>query len=117
MTQQLHGLVAATHTPFSADGQLNLAAIERQAEHLLRAGVETVFIGGTTGESHSLTVDERLQLAQRWSEVVRGSALRVVVHVGSNCLPDCCRLATQAQTLGATAVARAGTQLLQTKNA
>jgi N-acetylneuraminate lyase len=56
----LHGLVAATHTPFDADGGLNLVVVERQAEHLLRAGVETVFIGGSTGECHSLTVDERL---------------------------------------------------------
>ncbi len=99
----MHGLVAATHTPFHADGQLNLAIVERQAEHLLRHGVQTVFIGGSTGECHSLTVEERMALAQRWSEVVRGSALRLVIHVGSNCLADARVLANQAQTLGAAA--------------
>lgn len=102
---RLHGLVAATHTPFDADGQLNLAAVEQQAEHLLRTGVRTAFIGGSTGESHSLTVEERLQLAQRWADVVRGSAMRFVVHVGSNCLADARRLAAQAQTLEAAAIA------------
>lgn len=101
----LHGLVAATHTPFHADGALNLAAVEQQAAHLLRNGVTNVFIGGTTGESSSLTLDERLALAQRWSEVARGTALRVVVHVGSNCLADARALAAQAQKLGATAIA------------
>ncbi|MBM3997128.1 MAG: hypothetical protein FJ303_23705 [Planctomycetes bacterium] len=88
MTIKLHGLVAATHTPFDANGRLNLAAVEKQAEHLHRNGVKTVFIGGSTGESHSLTVEERMALALRWSEVVRGSGLRLVVHVGSNCLAD-----------------------------
>jgi N-acetylneuraminate lyase len=104
MTLKLHGLVAATHTPFNADGQLNLTVVERQAEHLLRNGVKTAFIGGSTGESHSLTVEERLALARRWSEVARGSPLRLVVHVGSNCLPDARALASQAQSLGAAAV-------------
>ena len=58
MITKLHGLVAATHTPFDAAGELNLAAVETQAEHLLRTGVATVFIGGSTGESHSLTIAE-----------------------------------------------------------
>ena len=58
----LHGLVAATHTPFHADGSLNVAAIETQGAHLLRSGVSTVFIGGTTGESGSLAIDERRAL-------------------------------------------------------
>jgi N-acetylneuraminate lyase len=105
MTAKLHGLVAATLTPFKSDGQLNLPVVAKQAELLLRNGVNTVFICGSTGESYSLTVEERLALAQRWSEVARGSALRVVVHVGSNCLADARTLASQAQSLGTTAIA------------
>lgn len=105
MTLKLRGLVAATHTPFDAGGSLNLAAVEKQAEHLARSGVSTVFVGGTTGESHSLSLDERLALARRWAEVLRGSAVRLVVHVGSNCLPDARALAEQARALGAAAVA------------
>jgi N-acetylneuraminate lyase len=101
---KLQGLVAATHTPFHADGGLNLAVVERQAEHLLRDGVRKVFIGGTTGESHSLSLEERLALAERWIEVARGTTLTVVVHVGSNCLADARRLAKQAQSLGAAAI-------------
>lgn len=104
MTLPLHGLVAATHTPFHADGRLNLGAVEQQAAHLQRNGVDTVFIGGSTGEGHSLSVAERLALAGRWSEVVRGAALRLVVHVGSNCLADARTLAAQAQALGAAAI-------------
>lgn len=101
---RLQGLVAATHTPFHADGSLNLAVVEKQATQLIADGVSHAFIGGTTGESASLTVDERLQLAVRWMEVTRESSLKVVVHVGANCLSDAAVLATQAGRLGAAAV-------------
>src|SRR5688572_32020682 len=101
---KLHGLIAATHTPFHPDGSLNLAVVETQAAHLLRNGVKTVFIGGTTGESSSLTVEERLALAKRWSEVARGTEIKVIVHVGGNCIADARALAAQAQQLGATAI-------------
>ena len=78
----LHGLVAATHTPFRADGSLNLAIVEKQAVHLLAGGVKFAFIGGTTGECSSLTVEERQLLTTRWTEVARGTELKVIVHVG-----------------------------------
>jgi N-acetylneuraminate lyase len=98
------GLVAATHTPFHADGTLNLAVIEKQATHLLTTGVKRAFIGGTTGESHSLSLAERRALTERWMEVTRGSDLKVIVHVGANCLGDVRDLAAQAQSLGAEAI-------------
>jgi N-acetylneuraminate lyase len=104
-THPLHGLVAAVHTPFHGDGSLNLAAVERQALHLSSNRITTVFVGGSTGEYSSLAVDERRALAERWIEVARGSALRVVIHVGSNCLTDARSLAAQAQSLGAIAIA------------
>ena len=101
----LRGLVAATHTPFLKDGALNLAAIETQAAHFLAHGINTVFIGGSTGESHSLTCEERRQLAQRWMEIAHGSEMKVIVHTGSNCLSDAVELARQASELNAFAVA------------
>ncbi len=101
---RIHSLVAATHTPFHSSGALHLNMVERQADHLVNAGVDTVFIGGTTGESHSLSLSERRSLTQRWMEVVAQSELRVVVHVGGNCLTDVCELAAQAQSLGAVAI-------------
>ena len=105
VSQRLHGLVAATHTPFHADGSLNLAVVEKQAAHMLKNEVGTVFIGGSTGESHSHTLDERRALAQRWSEVVHGTKLRLVVHVGANCIEDARSLAAQAESVGAAAIA------------
>jgi N-acetylneuraminate lyase len=105
LNPKYQGLIAAAHTPLRTDGELNLGVVERQAEHLLRDGVLAAFIGGTTGECHSLTVGERQALACRWAEVIQGTDLRLVVHVGSNCLADARALAAQAQSLGVHAVA------------
>ena len=101
---KLTGLVAAAHTPFKQDGALNLAAVEKQAAHFQKNKINVAFIGGSTGESHSLTTDERRQLAQRWLEVARGTKLKIIVHVGSNCLTDAATLAAHAQKIGALAI-------------
>ncbi len=98
-------LIAAPPTPLTADGSLNLAAVEKQATQLAADGVSGVFIGGTTGESASLTLEERQQLAARWCEVLHRSSLRRIIHVGSNCLADACRLADQARKLQADGIA------------
>jgi N-acetylneuraminate lyase len=116
MSLKLTGLVAATHAPFDADGRLNLGAVEKQAAHLLRSGVSAAFVCGSTGESHSLTVEERIALARRWGEVARGSALRVVVHVGANCLADARTQAAQASSAGACAVAALSPSYFKPKN-
>lgn len=102
---KLTGFVAATHTPFEADGRLNLKAVEKQAAHMLAHQVPGVFIMGTTGECHSLSLEERLALTQRWIEVTRSASLPVIVHVGANCLSDARVLAADAQKRGAAAIA------------
>ena len=38
------GLCTATHTPFHADGSMNLAVVEQQAAFLRSHGITSVFI-------------------------------------------------------------------------
>lgn len=102
---RLTGLVTATHTPLHGDGSLHLAVIERQAEYLLAWGIQTVFINGSTGESPSLTTEERRLLAERWCAVTKGTPMKIVVHVGTNCLADARDLAAHAESLGVAAIA------------
>ncbi len=96
------GLIAATTTAFAADGSLDLSGIEKQAEALAGSGVSRAFVCGTTGECASMTLEERMRVAQRWREV---AALPVVVHVGHACLADARLLAMHAAAIGAAAVA------------
>ncbi|MFM7206394.1 MAG: dihydrodipicolinate synthase family protein [Planctomycetaceae bacterium] len=97
-------LVAATHTPFDAAGGLMLSAVPRQAAHLAAAGIDGVFIGGTTGESLSLTVAERMALADAWVAPAREHRLRLMIHVGASAVADAAALAAQADRLRVDAV-------------
>lgn len=103
MPEKTIGLIAAVNTPMNADGDVQLDLIERQAEFLAANGVAGVFVCGTTGESLSLTVDERLRIADRWTQVAP-EGLKVIVHVGHPCLPASRALAAAAQRGGAAAI-------------
>ncbi|MEO8377375.1 MAG: dihydrodipicolinate synthase family protein [Candidatus Sumerlaeota bacterium] len=102
----LDGLVAAPFTPFHADGSLNTAAIAQQAEGT-RGLLTGVFICGTTGEGISMTVKERMAVAERWL-AVRPKDLKVIVHVGASGAADGQVLAAHAQSIGADAISTMG---------
>jgi len=101
----IRGLVAAPHTPFDAEGRLRLSIVEPQAEALHREGVTGAFVGGSTGESASLTFEERDALARRWIDVGKAVGLRVIVHVGGTQVEAGAELARRAQDAGADAIA------------
>lgn len=105
MHARFTGLIAAAHTPLAADGSLNPDVVERQAEYFLQSGVAGVFVAGTTGECHSLSLDERFQLGRRWVDVASGTGLKVILHVGHHSQPDAVELARQAGQIGADGIA------------
>jgi N-acetylneuraminate lyase len=98
-------ILAATITPFHANGALNAEAVWPQAAWLRNQGVDGVFVAGTTGESSSLTVEERMALLEAWCEASRPAGLDVIAHVGHSCPGDACRLAAHAQSVQADAIA------------
>ena len=101
---RLTGLIAAPHTPMNADGSLNPKAISAQAQLLLESNVRGAFIAGTTGESLSLTVSERMIVADAWCESAKGK-MPIVVHVSSNSVVDARALATHAAQCKVDAIA------------
>lgn len=103
--QFLTGLIAAPFTPMHEDGSLNLQTIKPYADFLMgKECVTGVFICGTTGESVSLTTDERKIIAEEWVRAVKGK-LKVIVHVGGMSQPQCSELAAHAQATGADMIA------------
>ena len=100
----LTGLIPACHTPFDRSGGLNLAVVEQQAALFRESGLRSVFVGGTTGEFASLTLDERKALCERWVAVA-GDSMRIAIHAGSNCQAEAIELAHHARNAGAAAVA------------
>ena len=104
MHARYRGLVAAPFTPFNSDHSLNLEVIPAYANLLRNNGVSAAFVCGTTGEGLSLTQAERMRVAEAWMQQA-DSRLRVIVHVGHNCLADAQELTRHAAKIGASAVA------------
>jgi N-acetylneuraminate lyase len=101
----LHELVTATHSPFTARGSVAIEVVPIQASFLAANGIRTVFITGTTGESHSLTRDERIALYEAWAAAGPAHGLTVIAHVGSNSIDDARAFARSAGELELAAIA------------
>ncbi len=101
--QRLKGLIAATFTPMFDNGEINLPVIDKYADLMARSGMAGVFVCGTTGESHSLTTEERKQILERWITAASGR-FKVIAHVGSNSQFEAMELAHHAAEKGADAI-------------
>lgn len=101
---KLHELVAATHSPFHPDGSIAPEVVPVQAGFLAAQGIRTVFVTGSTGESHSLTAAEKTLLHEAWVAAGKDHGLAVIAHVGANCLEDCKAMTRRAGELGVAAV-------------
>lgn len=102
--ERLKGLIAAAFTPMDKEGKVDLAVIEPYAKRLIDAGIAGIFVCGTTGESASLSLQERKEIAAEWVRVAKGK-IKVIIHVGCNAQPDAIELARHAQETGADAIA------------
>lgn len=101
--KKFEGIIPATLTPMDQNGNINFEAIPDQVGYLLDKGIKTIFIVGTTGEYPSLTVKERIQLAEAYQKAAENK-LPLIVHVGHNCLENARQLTVHAAELGAKAV-------------
>lgn len=76
-------VLTAMVTPFGADGQVSKSGVERLVEHLLANGSDGVVVCGTTGESPTLSHEEKLRLFRLVKEVV-GTRGTVIAGTGGN---------------------------------
>ncbi|XP_077784292.1 N-acetylneuraminate lyase isoform X2 [Podarcis muralis] len=104
--KKLQGVVAATVTPMTPDGEINLSVIGQYVDYLINEqGVKNVFVNGTTGEGLSLSVQERKQLAEEWVTKGKDKLDYVIIHVGALSLPEARGLAKHAAEIGADGIA------------
>ncbi|MEM6160484.1 dihydrodipicolinate synthase family protein [Erwinia sp. P6884] len=96
--KKLTGLIAAPHTPFSADGAVNYAVIDKIAAHLIEQRVNGIYVCGTTGEGIHCSVDERKKIAERWVSAGEGK-LSITLHTGALSIADSLELSRHAETL------------------
>lgn len=77
-------LVTAIITPFNAEATaINYEALENLTNRLLATGTNGFVIGGTTGETPTLSEAEKLELYTRFAQIVAGRAM-IIAGCGSN---------------------------------
>ena len=99
----LRGILPAVVTPFDADGRFAPRSFERLLERLYSAGIDGLYVCGTTGEGMLQDAAQRKTVVEA---AVRGTppGRQVVVHVGSASTTEAIDLARHAARAGAHAV-------------
>jgi len=65
MITQLRGIIPPIVTPFDEDGNIDEAAFCKDIDYLLQVGVHGLAVGGSTGEGHTLSAEELIQLNRK----------------------------------------------------
>lgn len=97
------GVLGAPVTPFGVDGGLDTPLLERNVEFLLAQGVDGITAPLHTGESPSLSMDERRRLVEVTAKVA-GDRVPVLAHVSMPGTAEVIELARHAEATGAAAV-------------
>lgn len=92
-------VLTASVTPFDADGSVNIAKFRELAAFLVDNGSDGLVVTGTTGESPTLTDDERFQLYSAAVETV-GDRATVIAGTGTYDTRHSVHLTEKAHDLG-----------------
>ncbi len=92
-------LLTAMVTPFAADGSVDYEAAQRLALALLDSGSDGLVVAGTTGESPTLTHEEKLRLYAEVKSAV-GERGAVIAGTGGNSTADSVELTREAERAG-----------------
>ena len=94
-------LTTAMVTPFSSDGALDFARARELAQRLVEQGTTALVVVGTTGESPTVTRDEKLQL---FGEVKSAVDVPIIANIGSNDTAASIQMARDAKNVGVDAL-------------
>ena len=94
MNQEFVGIYPPVVTPFTAEGDIDFASLDRVVDHLIDGGMHGLFVLGSTGEVAYLTDEQRKAVVVA---IVKQTAGRVPILVG--CMEQTApRVIQQAQT-------------------
>jgi len=94
-------LLTAMVTPFDEKGELDYPQAKRLAQALLKSGSQGLIVSGTTGESPTLTKEEKLRL---FAEVRSVAKQGVVANTGNYSTRESIELTREAERVGVDAI-------------
>lgn len=96
---RITGIYTALVTPFTSDGAIDWPAFDRLLDLQAKAEVDGVVISGTTGETPTLSVDEKVSLFRR-ARTSLPRNIAVMAGTGGNCTRQSLELSKLAQDAG-----------------
>src|SRR6267143_130568 len=102
MAKELGRLLTAMLTPFKADGAVDYQTAEKLAALLVADGSDGVIVSGTTGESPTLSDDEKIERVKASKKAIPGKT--VIAGTGSNDTHHSVKLSERAMSAGADAL-------------
>jgi 4-hydroxy-tetrahydrodipicolinate synthase len=81
--KKFRGTGVAIVTPFKNDSSIDFAALGRVVNHVINGGVNYIVVMGTTGESSTLTKDEKKAILSYVAEVT-DNRVPIVTGIGGN---------------------------------
>ncbi|MCG3419040.1 4-hydroxy-tetrahydrodipicolinate synthase [Oceanobacillus jordanicus] len=96
-------VLTAMVTPFDHTGEIDYDQTDILIEYLLENGTDGLVIAGTTGESPTLSVDEKVNLFKHVVKVVK-KRVPVIAGTGSNSTAASIQLSKEAEKCGVDAV-------------
>jgi 4-hydroxy-tetrahydrodipicolinate synthase len=100
---QFGKVVTAMVTPFDRKGNIDFAKTTQLVNYLIENGTDSLVVAGTTGESPTLTTEEKLALFRHVVSVVNGR-VPVIAGTGSNNTRASIDLTKKAEEAGVDAV-------------
>ncbi|MGM8211381.1 4-hydroxy-tetrahydrodipicolinate synthase [Virgibacillus sp. W0430] len=92
-------VITAMVTPFDRDGEIDFNATRNLINNLIANGSDALVVAGTTGESPTLTTEEKLELFEFTVATVNGR-IPVIAGTGSNNTRASVSLTKQAEAIG-----------------
>lgn len=92
-------MITAMMTPFTEENTIDWESTEKMIEHLIATGSDSIIVAGTTGESPTLSHQEKLDLYRFTVEHVAGRA-KVIAGTGSNHTLQSVALSKEAAACG-----------------
>ncbi|UOQ47668.1 4-hydroxy-tetrahydrodipicolinate synthase [Gracilibacillus caseinilyticus] len=96
-------ILTAMVTPFDQQGQIDYNKAERLINYLLQNGTDAIVVAGTTGESPTLSKEEKISFIKFVVKTV-SRRVPVIAGTGSNNTQESIELTKKAETIGADGV-------------
>lgn len=93
-------VLTAMVTPFDAQGEIDFDVTTKLIEHLIATGTEGIVVSGTTGESPTLSEEEKVALFTHVIKIVN-KRIPVIAGTGNNNTAASIKLTQKAEELGA----------------